>query len=40
VIQELRLPGVMLSDWGIREGVILAAIARRERESRKKAATG
>jgi exopolyphosphatase / guanosine-5'-triphosphate,3'-diphosphate pyrophosphatase len=36
VLQELRLPGVMISDWGIREGIILAAIARRERETRKK----
>jgi exopolyphosphatase/guanosine-5'-triphosphate,3'-diphosphate pyrophosphatase len=38
VLQSLGLPGMMISDWGIREGVILAAIARREREQRKKRA--
>ena len=38
VLQSLGLPGMMISDWGIREGVILAAIARREREHRKKSA--
>jgi exopolyphosphatase/guanosine-5'-triphosphate,3'-diphosphate pyrophosphatase len=38
LVQSLRLPGMMISDWGIREGVILAAIARRNRESRKKSA--
>ncbi|HTO05710.1 MAG TPA: histidine phosphatase family protein [Myxococcota bacterium] len=38
VLQSLGLPGMMISDWGIREGVILAAIARRERDHRKKRA--
>jgi exopolyphosphatase / guanosine-5'-triphosphate,3'-diphosphate pyrophosphatase len=38
VIQQLRLPGLMVCDWGIREGVILAAMARRARESRRKSA--
>jgi phosphohistidine phosphatase SixA len=38
LVQTLRLPGLMISDWGIREGVILAAIARRNRDARKKSA--
>ena len=38
LLQTLRLPGLMISDWGIREGVILGAITRRNRESRRKSA--
>jgi exopolyphosphatase/pppGpp-phosphohydrolase len=38
LVQMLRLPGLMISDWGIREGVMLSAIARRNREARKKSA--
>lgn len=38
VLQMLRLPGLMVCDWGIREGVILAAMARRAREARRKSA--
>ncbi|HKC50006.1 MAG TPA: histidine phosphatase family protein [Myxococcota bacterium] len=38
LVQTLGLPGMMISDWGIREGVILAAIARRNRDTRKKSA--
>jgi exopolyphosphatase/guanosine-5'-triphosphate,3'-diphosphate pyrophosphatase len=39
LVQSLRLPGLMISDWGIREGAILAAIARRNRETRRKPAS-
>jgi phosphohistidine phosphatase SixA len=38
LVQSLGLAGMMISDWGIREGVILAAIARRNRDTRKKSA--
>ncbi len=38
LVQMLRLPGLMISDWGIREGVILSAIERRNRDARKKPA--
>ena len=38
VLQTLGLPGMMISDWGIREGTILSAMTRRERETRKKSA--
>src|SRR5262249_11583164 len=34
--EMLGLPGMMISDWGIREGVILQAIARRARDTKKK----
>jgi exopolyphosphatase / guanosine-5'-triphosphate,3'-diphosphate pyrophosphatase len=38
LVQTLGLAGMMISDWGIREGVILQAIARRNRDTRKKSA--
>lgn len=38
LLQTLRLPGMMISDWGIREGAILGAVARRNRDARKKSA--
>jgi len=36
VAEMLGLPGMMISDWGIREGVILQALARRARDTKKR----
>lgn len=36
VVEMLGLQGMMISDWGVREGVILQALARRARDQKKK----
>jgi phosphohistidine phosphatase SixA len=36
LVEMLGLHGLMISDWGIREGAILQALARRQREAKKK----
>jgi exopolyphosphatase/guanosine-5'-triphosphate,3'-diphosphate pyrophosphatase len=35
-LEALRLPGLMICDWGLREGVILAAVERESEEPRRR----
>ena len=36
LVEMLGLHGLMICDWGLREGVILEALARRARDAKKK----